>query len=195
MVEYRRIASPFIWAGLMLAAMVSACADGSNLPPPSFASAVGEPERTARIGIGDKLKIVVFGEDNLSGTFVVDSRGNIAMPLIGTMPARGRSLDDFRKTLVARLASGYLKSPQVSVDVVTFRPIFVHGEVKSGGELEFSNGLTFRDAIAKAGGYTYRANHGYVVLSRNGAPDVRVDLPTSLTVEPGDNIRVPERFF
>lgn len=176
--------------------LLSACADGSNLPPPNFATndAASSP-RIYKIGIGDKLKVTVFGEENLSGQFEVNTLGNISMPLVGEIPAKGLPLEAFRDSTTRRLASGYLKNPRVSVEVLNYRPIFVHGEVRSGGEFQFKNGIKLRDAIAMAGGYTYRANTNYVIIAREGEPEARLPLPTNIPVLPGDNIRVPERFF
>ena len=97
--------------------------------------------------------------------------------------------------IAQRLANGYLKNPKVSVEVLNFRPIYVHGEVKSGGEFAFKTGLKLRDAIAMAGGYTYRANQNYVYVSREGEQEVKVPMQNSMPVLPGDNVRIPERFF
>ena len=117
------------------------------------------------------------------------------MPLVGEIPAKGLPLEAFRDSTTRRLASGYLKNPRVSVEVLNYRPIFVHGEVRSGGEFQFKNGIKLADAIAMAGGYTYRANTNYVIIAREGEPEARLPLPTNIPVLPGDNIRVPERFF
>jgi len=93
------------------------------------------------------------------------------------------------------LRDGYLKNPKVSIEVMNFRPIYVHGEVKNGGEFAYKTGLKLRDAIAMAGGYTYRANQGYVLVDREGEEEVKITMPSSMPVLPGDNIRIPERFF
>jgi polysaccharide export outer membrane protein len=106
------------------------------------------------------------------------------------------TLAEVRSAVTRRLSDGYLKNPKITVEILTYRPIYVHGEVRSGGEFPFKNGLKLRDAIALAGGYTYRANQGYVLLGRNGqSGDVRVSMPSDVLVMPGDNIRIPERFF
>lgn len=177
---------------------LSACADGGgSMGRPSAVrnANLGEP-RIYRLGPGDKVKIVVFGEADLSGNFDVAASGQIAMPLVGDIPAKGLSPAALKDAITRRLSEGYLKHPKVSVEVLTYRPIFVHGEVKTGGELAFKHGLKVRDAIAVAGGYTYRANQNYILLNRDGeASEIRVDLPSELIIMPGDNIRVPERFF
>lgn len=184
-------------AALLAAALLSACADPAGYAPPSFATRAQEPrhDRTFRLGIGDKLKITVFGEDNLSSQVEVNAAGSIAMPLVGEVPAKGKSIGELKDTLARKLAEGYLKNPRLNVEVLNFRPIYVHGEVKTGGEFAFKNGLTFRDAIAMAGGYTYRAQQSHLFLVREGGEEERVALPTTQPVLPGDNIRIPERFF
>jgi len=182
---------------MVAAALLSACADGSDAPILDV-SRTGGPglSRIYRLGIGDKLKVSVYGEQDLSGAFEVNASGNVPMPLIGEIPAKGRPITEFRDAVARKLAEGYLKSPKVSVEVLNYRPIYVHGEVRTGGELAFKTGLKLRDAIAAAGGYTYRANQSYVLLIREGQPgESRVLLPSDLDVLPGDNIQVPERFF
>lgn len=153
------------------------------------------PERTYQLGVGDKLKITVFGEDNLSGQFEVNARGNVSMPLIGDVTADRVPIDDFRDSIARRLSNGYLRNPRVTVDVLNYRPIYVHGEVKSGGEFQFKSGLRLRDAVALAGGYTYRANRTYVAIFREGQGEMNVPMDSAFNILPGDNIRVPERFF
>lgn len=181
---------------LIIASWLAACAGGSDLPPPSFATNTGPGlERAYRLDIGDKVKLAVYGEDDLSGDFEINGRGNLPVPLIGEVPARGRSVKELRDAVSRELSNGYVKNPRVSVEITNYRPIFVHGEVKSGGQFQYRNHLSFADAVAMAGGYTYRANEGYVILSRGKHAPVRVDLPTSMPVLPGDNIRVAERFF
>lgn len=175
--------------------LVAACASSVDIPAPSYATTNPETQRTYRLGIGDKLKIVVFGEENLSGQFEVNALGQVSFPLIGEIPAANRSIAEFRAAIARSLAQGYLKNPRVTIDVLNYRPIYVHGEVKSGGEFPFKSGLRLRDAVALAGGYTYRANQTYVAVFREGEGELQVPMNGSFTVLPGDNIRVPERFF
>ena len=182
-----------------VALLLGACADGGDAPELAVAPpGGGRPElsRIYRLGVGDKLKVTVFGEPDLSGTFEVNATGNVALPLIGEMAARGRPIVDFRQAVTRRLGEGYLRNPKVTVEVLNYRPIYVHGEVKQGGELAFKSGIRLRDAVAMAGGYTYRAEKGFVLIIREGeSREARVTLPSDLDVLPGDNIRVPERFF
>lgn len=186
-------------AAVAVILIVAGCADGGNAPPLEIApSGQSKPElsRIYRLGVGDKLKVSVFGEPDLSGSFEVNGTGTVPLPLIGEIVAKGRPIADFRQAVAARLQEGYLKNPKVSVEVVNYRPIYVHGEVRTGGEYPFKGGLKIRDVVAIAGGYSYRAHHGYVLIIREGRPlEARVNLPSDVEVLPGDNIRVPERFF
>lgn len=184
----------------MLGACASQSGDGPfSAAPVSSAANLGAPQelsRIYRVGVGDKIKVTVFGEADLSGQFEIGATGALAMPLVGEIPAKGQSVSSLRDAIVARLKSGYLRDPKVSVEIMTYRPFYVHGEVRSGGEFAYKNGITIRDAVAIAGGYTYRANHSHVLLIREGtAQEVQVALPSTTMVMPGDNIRIPERFF
>lgn len=181
-----------VLAGLCL----GACSDTVGAPPsPSFATGNQAIERTYRLGIGDKLKITVFGEENLSGATEVNAMGQVALPLAGEVPAKGLAINQFRDAVVRRLQDGYLKTPKVTVEITNYRSIYVHGEIKSGGEFPFKPGLTLRDAVAVAGGYTYRADQSYILITREGEKITRIPLPSDVPVLPGDNLQVPERFF
>jgi polysaccharide biosynthesis/export protein len=184
-------------AAIAAAALVAGCADPGLMSGPQFATHGGKvsSQRIYHLGVGDKLKVAVFGEENLSGQFEVNALGQISMPLIGEMPAKGLAIHEFRQNIARKLSEGYLKNPKVNVEMTNYRPIFVQGEVKNAGQFEFKNGLSLRDAIAMAGGYTYRAQQNYLYIGREGEPDVAVKTPADLPILPGDNIRVPERFF
>lgn len=184
-------------AVLAAAAITPGCTSPGEIGSPQFATRQGQNpvSRIYRLGVGDKLKVTVFGEDNLSGPFEVNAVGQVSMPLIGEMPAKGLAIHEFRESVTRKLADGYLKNPKVSVEMLNYRPIFVHGEVKNGGEFAYKNGISLRDAIAMAGGYTYRADQSYLYVGREGEPDVAVKTPADVAILPGDNIRVPERFF
>jgi polysaccharide export outer membrane protein len=141
------------------------------------------------------LKINVFGEETLSGPVEVNPAGMVALPLAGDIRAEGLTVAQFRDAVARRLADGYLKNPKVTVEITTYRPIYVHGEVRNGGEFAYKTGLKLKDAIAMAGGYTYRAQQSYVLVSRGGSAETRVPTSGAVAILPGDNIRVPERFF
>ena len=177
---------------------LSSCTDGGfqgTAPAGLKNEAMLLDSRVYRLGVGDKLKITIYGEPDLSGQMDVNAIGNLPMPLIGDVPAKGRSIGEIRDAVAGRLADGYLKNPKVSVEVINYRAIYVHGEVRNAGEFAFKTGLKFRDAIATAGGFTYRANVAYLLVSRDGSGEMKISMPSDLPVLPGDNIRVPERFF
>lgn len=185
------------WAVLAVSCLAAGCADEVGPPPPGF-DVSGAPSGLGagyRLGIGDKLKLTVFGEESLSGPVEVNAAGQVALPLAGEVPAQGQTLPQFRDAVARRLADGYLKNPKVTVEITSYRPIYVHGEVKNGGEFPFKSGLKLRDAVAMAGGYTYRANQGYAIVTREGQGEARVPTGGNATVLPGDNVRIPERFF
>lgn len=181
---------------MLAASCVGACSETVSPPTsPSFATGTQGLERVYRLGVGDKLKITVFGEENLSGPAEVNAMGQVALPLAGEVPAKGLPINQFRDAVVRRLSDGYLKNPKVTVEITNYRGIYVHGEVKSGGEFAFKPGLTIRDAVAVAGGFTYRADQSHVVVTREGEQPARIPLPSHVPVLPGDNLQVPERFF
>ncbi|MEZ5817511.1 MAG: polysaccharide biosynthesis/export family protein [Hyphomicrobiaceae bacterium] len=194
-IKLKRAVSALLITAAALA--LPACSDGisvgPSLPPSAFG---GAGLKSYRLGVGDKVRLTVFGEPDLSGTFEINALGRVSLPLAGDVQAAGLDADALRAVATRRYSDGYLKNPRITVDVVGYRPIYVHGEVRTGGEFPYKTGLRLRDAVALAGGYTYRANQSYVLLSRSGLPnDAKVAMPTDMLVMPGDNIRVPERFF
>ena len=162
------------------------------------AAATGSPPATAdyHLAPNDKVRVTVFGETTLSGEFQVGSSGSIAFPLIGDVPAKDQSATSLGASIQARLADGYLKNPRVSVEILTFRPFYVLGEVTKPGEYPYSDGLTVVNAIATAQGFTEYANRKTVFIKHAGAQDeAKVLVKDAPTVRPGDTIRVAERFF
>jgi polysaccharide export outer membrane protein len=153
------------------------------------------PTRAAyRLGTGDQLRIIVFGEEDLSGEFQVDDTGAVSIPLVGDVTARGQTLRSFEAAVREKLAEGYLKDPRVSVQVLNYRPFYIIGEVEKGGEYPFVSGMHVLNAVAVAGGFTYRANTSKVFITR-GEEEHEYLVSPELRLEPGDVIRVPERFF
>ena len=149
-----------------------------------------------RMGADDKIRVIVFGEPNLSGEFVVNGEGKVALPLIGEVKAAGLTVTELQDQYAGVLREGYLKDPRVSIEVLTFRPFYILGEVSQPGEYPYTNGLTVMNAVARAHGFTYRANKKKVFIKSAGATEEReVELTTSLTIQPGDTIRVAERYF
>lgn len=163
---------------------------------PAPATAAGGLSDAYRLGAGDKLSVNVFGENELSGEFLVGDDGRVDLPLIGAVQAQGQSVTEFQNAVVARYSAGYLKDPKVSVSVLNYRPFFIQGEVGKGGEYPYKAGLTVQDAVAIAGGYTYRANTDKAFVRRAGQ-DRETEVATNqrVPINPGDIIRIPERFF
>ncbi len=150
------------------------------------------------LGPGDRVRITVYGEDRLSGEYVITSTGELSFPLIGNMRVGGISVADLQSLVRTRLASGYLNDPRVTAEVLTFRPFYVLGEVARPGQYPYVDGLTVQQAIATAGGYTYRAKRSLIFLrGPQQGSEQRVDLKKEplKTVRPGDTIRIGERFF
>ena len=160
------------------------------------ASAVAVAQESYRLGAGDKLKITVYNEPTLTGEYAITSEGNVSMPLIGDVPAGGISIKALQQALTAKLAS-FVKDPIVSVEPTTYRPYYILGEVNKPGEYPYSMGLKVEQAVAAAGGYTYRANRGTVFVRRSeNEKEQRFNVKEQrVPVLPGDTIRVGERFF
>lgn len=172
--------------------MTSPMASGTD----SIETADSRDVQEYRLGVSDQLRVLVFGEDNLSGEFVVDSTGTVSMPLIGQVTALGQTTREFQSSVETKLNDGYLRNPQVSVEVLNFRPYYILGEVNTAGEYPYSNGLTVLNAIATAGGFSYRANKKYVFIKRaDEATEVRYPLTVTTPVQPGDTVRIGERLF
>lgn len=145
-----------------------------------------------RLGIGDKVKVVVFGQPDLTGEAEIDASGKIVVGLIGEVVAAGRTISDVQGEIRARLDKDYLVDPKVSVLMVAYRPVTMLGQVKSPGRYPYSAGMTVRQAVALAGGYDRRASSGAVLVFRDGQ---EIELEPDALVRPGDTIEVQRRFF
>lgn len=148
------------------------------------------------LGSADRLRVTVFGHPDLSGEFEVDGTGAISLPLIGQVKAEGLSSAMLEKTISTTLAEGYILNPRVSVEVINYRPFYILGEVGTPGEYPYTNGLTVQNAVAAAGGFTYRANKKVVFIkSIDSDREIAYDLTPSTVVKPGDTLRIGERIF
>ena len=186
---------------LLGAICVLACAIGgggaslaqSNDAPPSAENRVVQDYR---LGSDDKIRVLVYNEPDLSGEFSVGSAGTVALPLIGNVVAAGRTVDELKTDIQQRLAAGYLKSPQVSIDILQFRPYFILGEVNKPGDYPYTTDLTVLKAVATADGFTYRADKKHVYLKHPGQDkETRYEISSDLPLLPGDTIRIGERYF
>ena len=199
---------------LVLLFLLTACAEVGGLDPSALATggSSGTPTSTSapastgksspvssaqlRLAPGDKVRVVVFGEDKLSGEYELDTAGFLSLPLAGTIEAAGLTKPELEQALTTKLKSEYLRNPKVTVDVVSFRPFYLLGEIKSPGEYKYRSGLNVLSALAMGGGATYRANTSTVLIQRAGTTEM-TEYPQSPTIPvlPGDVVRVPERFF
>lgn len=165
-------------------------------PARTSSELVTAPVDDYRLGPGDELRIAVFGRSELTGQFPVSAQGIIAFPLIGDIPAAGKTLEELRAGLAERLSRGFVREPRVSVEVSRYRPFFILGEVENAGTYPYTPSLTVMTAVATAGGFTYRANSQRVFIQHAGEQNEREYPLTSTTpVQPGDTVRIPERRF
>lgn len=148
------------------------------------------------LGPADKVRVTVYGEPTLSGEFFVTGSGLMSLPLIGEIKAGGLTVGQFQDAVQKALSDGYLKDPRVSAEVLTFRPFYILGEVDKPGTYPYTSGLTVLNAVATAGGFTYRADKKSVFVKHNGeTTEEKSVLTPSTLVAPGDTIRIGERFF
>lgn len=148
------------------------------------------------LAVGDRLRLTVYKEDGLSGEFQVSPAGDVALPLIGEVKALGQTTTELAKAIRAKLADGYLIDPRVNLEMVSYRPYFVLGEVRTPGQYAYSSGLTAVSAIAAAGGFTPRAEKRVIYIRQPGADDEKAyRLRPNLVIRPGDTVRLGERLF
>lgn len=188
-----------IVVGMAFAAL-SACAGGDGgmttvSSPQAEAALPADANLDYRLGSGDKLRVIVFGEQDLSGEFDVTGSGKVSLPLIGQVQAAGKTLNEFAQEVGSELKQGYLTNPKVSIEVLNYRPFYIIGEVDKPGQYPYTNGMTALNAVAVAGGFTYRANHDRIFITRGNAAEAEYPANQSVHVLPGDIVRVPERFF
>jgi len=163
------------------------------LPLAGFAEDLPTPYR---LGTGDKIRLTVYNEATLSGEFSLNDQGAVTLPLIGPVVLIGKTIAESEAMITERYGKDYLVNPRVNVEVLSYRPFFILGEVRSPGSYAYVNGMTVVNAVALAGGYTPRSNRDRIVVKRASDPDKgeqRVEEDSA--VLPGDVIRVPERFF
>jgi polysaccharide export outer membrane protein len=154
------------------------------------------PIQDYKLGAGDKVRVTVFGEDDLGGEFAVDGSGYIRLPLIGQVRALGLSAQNLEADITSLLKDGYLKAPRVNVEVTSYRPFYIMGEVSRPGQYPYVNGMTVLHAIALAGGYTERARTTDIDIRRNGqSQPERLPVDPTVKVFPDDIITVRQRFF
>lgn len=158
-------------------------------PPTSIAE-------TYKLGTGDKLRVIVYGEDDLGGTFDVDGNGFISLPLIGQVKVSGLAANQVERAITAKFADGYLKEPRVNVEVTQYRPFYVLGEVNRPGAYPYTDGMSVQNAVADAGGYTDKAiEGGFYVRHAGQTHETYVDADGPAAIYPGDIIRIKSSPF
>jgi len=193
----REVLRLFVAAGPTLTGL-AACTTAPEMAPVPIDPVTGQPvkleEQPYRLGPNDKVKITVFRHEDLSGEFTLDGNGFLSLPLIGEVRAAGLTARELEDELERRYGDGYLVDPKISIEILNYRPFTILGEVKEPGQYPYEPGMTVIDAVAKAGGFTFRARQNRIYL-RRGPQAPEVVVPANTPVQPGDIITVPERFF
>jgi len=176
---------------LVMSVMLESCAVPQHIPYFDI-----DPSAPYTLASGDRLRIIVFGQEALSNSYAVDGSGHISMPLIGMVEAEGQTTASLARRIESQYRDGFLREPRVSVEVEAFRPFFILGEVAAPGQYPFVNGMNIETAVAIAGGFTPRAFKSGADLTRsiNGRP-YQGTVPVTQPLRPGDTIVIRERFF
>jgi polysaccharide biosynthesis/export protein len=170
-------------------------------PPAAYATYVAAPiqpiyDAAYKLDAGDRLRVVVYGQEGLTNTYAIDAGGSITMPLIGAVPARGRTPAGLAAEISARLRNGYIRDPSVAVEVESYRPFFILGEVAAPGQYPYVPNMTFESAVAIAGGFSPRARRDRVTVTHtDSSGSMRVVVPLGTALSPGDTVLVGERWF
>ena len=167
-------------------------------PAPAYAAA---PEPAAydtsyKLDAGDKLRVVVYGQEGLTNAYAIDAGGSITMPLIGAVHARGRTPAGLAAEITAKLRNGYIREPSVAVEIESYRPFFILGEVAAPGQYPYVPNMSVESAVAIAGGFSPRARRDVVTLTHtDGSGSMRAAVPLGTALSPGDTVLVGERWF
>ena len=164
--------------------------------PPEIGAQPATSGQASRIAKGDKIKISTFGEDRFSGEFAVHGDGKITFPLFGDIPAAGLTAQQLVEAISKRLAPDYLRDPRVTAEIISFRPVYILGEVAKPGQYPYVEGMTMYALIAQAGGLSYRANRKYAYVRHDSeSAELHIMVESSTPVMPGDTIRITQRIF
>jgi polysaccharide export outer membrane protein len=174
---------------------LAACSDSGSGPPASAQMAQSTGLSGYRLGAGDRVRIIVFGQQDLTGEYAIDGQGNLAFPLINQVKAGGLTGEQLAQSIEKGLSPDYLQDPNVSVEVIGYRPFYIVGEVQRPGGYPYVNGMAVINAVALAGGFTYRAREeDFWIRRANGGLEKMAANPAT-PVYPGDVITVRERYF
>ena len=182
-------------AALGIGPLVAACSSSSLPACEATTPVAANPADVAgyTLGPGEQVRVTVFRQEQLSGEFRIDGSGSLSLPLVGDVQASGLTMRELEIRIADKLKDeGYLVNPRVSAEVLIFRPFYILGEVNNPGQYEYTNGMTVTNAVALAGGYTYRADNDDIEIRRT---DCAVQADPTTKVLPGEVVFVPERFF
>jgi polysaccharide export outer membrane protein len=180
---------------------LDAMAYGRGYAPAPVAVAYAAPAPAPRdlpyhLDAGDRLRVVVYGQEGLTNTYAISAGGTITMPLIGAVPARGRTPQSLAADITAKLRDGFIREPSVAVEIESYRPFFILGEVQAPGQYPYVPTMTAESAVAIAGGFSPRAKRDRVTLTHTDASGTsRVIVPPGTPISPGDTVLVGERWF
>ena len=182
------------------ASSLDTVAYGQPIPGPApVAVAYAEPVRydaAYHLDAGDKLRVVVYGQEGLTNTYAIDAGGSITMPLIGSVPARDRTPASLAAEISAKLRGGFIRDPSVAVEIEAYRPFFILGEVAAPGQYPYVPNMTVESAVAIAGGFSPRARRDRVTVTHTDASGAgRYVVPPGTSISPGDTVLVGERWF
>jgi polysaccharide biosynthesis/export protein len=191
-----------ILGGVVMTLLMTGCAGESAKPVATASGGTAAANTTEvfdpsayRFDSGDKVRLLVYGEEQLSGEFQIDGKGDLSLPLIGTINAKNATARELEQRIAAKLSEGYIVDPRVSIEVLNYRPFYIIGEVRNPGNYPYVSGMTIINAVAMAGGYTYRGRTNSAVIKRAKTPEREETVPTSTGVMPGDVIIIKERYF
>ena len=175
--------------------MAAPAAPGPDYAAPlAYSPAVGPTEY--QLDAGDRLRVVVYGQEGLSNIYAVGANGSITMPLIGAVQARGHTPSSMARAITSRLKDGYIRDPSVAVEIDSYRPFFILGEVLAPGQYPYVPNMTVENAVAIAGGFTPRASQNVVRLTRTNRDGSTIaEVPLGTPLRPGDSVVVQERWF
>lgn len=192
--EQNAVRFPLLIASALLVMGSSGCAGRAATMAASVNSAK-PPAYT--LGAGDRIRVSVYGEQAMNGEYAIGPSGEISLPLIGNVDATGKTVAQLQLDITHKLSPDYILDPKVSVDMVDYRPFYILGEVDKPGKYPYSSALTLQQAVATAGGFTYRASTSKIFLQRGDKGEVEVKLSKDkpFWILPGDTIRIGERYF
>jgi polysaccharide export outer membrane protein len=201
-------ALPIIVAALALSGCIRTADPVAAIDAPGHAIGYNQPAAAAyavpgpisdpeyRLDAGDRLRVVVYGQDGLTNSYAIGASGNITMPLIGSVPARGMTPAALAASITGRLRNGFIREPSVAVEIEAYRPFFILGEVAAPGQYPYVPNMSVESAIAIAGGFSPRAKRDAVTLTHTTLDgSYRAVVPLGTPINPGDTVLISERWF